>query len=364
MTRLSSLLRRTWRRVSHPTDLHPAALPSNGPTGVQGSARPRAGIARLFEAQSEGALEGLKAIQSDLADSVTSNGETLASVRVIEEKSGDVAKRALSIDASSTELASNLGEARVSVDAMLGELRQIIEALKGIEAIARQTNLLSVNAAVEAARAGEFGSGFAVVAREVKDLSNETSGLVANVSELLERVSASSQSVERTIGGAVQRSVETSHTAAELCRAAETTHEENQRIVANIQNNNDRVFVSLAKLDHVIWKVNTYLSVLRRKPVFEYVDHHNCRLGKWYEEGDGCSSFSDVPSYSALVGPHSRVHEGTAEAFATLDSRALAEGDFSQVQRGLDAMEQGSKGVFSTLDRMLHEKQRTRSAHQ
>jgi hypothetical protein len=55
----------------------------------------------------------------------------------------------------------------------------------------------------------------------------------------------------------------------------------------DISINTVNVFMSLAKLDHVLWKVNTYLSVSKGEPAFDFVDHHNCRLGKWYYEGEG-----------------------------------------------------------------------------
>ena len=70
--------------------------------------------------------------------------------------------------------------------AALGESSQeITKITRVIEQLADQTNLLALNAAIEAARAGEHGRGFAVVAGGIRELSEQSRKVAAEVAEVV-----------------------------------------------------------------------------------------------------------------------------------------------------------------------------------
>jgi methyl-accepting chemotaxis protein len=77
--------------------------------------------------------------------------------------------------------------------------KEILSILSIIGAIARQTNLLSLNATVEAARAGKHGKGFAVVAGEVKELAARTAQATQEIESMLDAFQGSVNQVIKEV---------------------------------------------------------------------------------------------------------------------------------------------------------------------
>ncbi|MDA0120626.1 methyl-accepting chemotaxis protein [Vibrio sp. T11.5] len=91
------------------------------------------------------------------------------------------------------ELADQVSAASGIISELENNTQSINQILSTIREIAEQTNLLALNAAIEAARAGEQGRGFAVVADEVRVLSQRTHGSTEEIRSMIETLQNNTQ---------------------------------------------------------------------------------------------------------------------------------------------------------------------------
>ena len=158
------------------------------------------GVAQSANSIRAGSSE-IRQASDDLAQRTESHAAELArttdAVNQISEMLSETASGAAQArkDVSDAMAEAKLGgEVIAGAVAAMGEIEgstaQIEEIITVIDNIAFQTNLLALNAGVEAARAGSSGSGFAVVAHEVRALAQRSAEAAKDIKTLIERSSS------------------------------------------------------------------------------------------------------------------------------------------------------------------------------
>jgi methyl-accepting chemotaxis protein len=318
-------------------------------------------MAMVQSLNSRGLLTNLASTQADLV-AITEQMKIV--VEEATRTNTDAQASEASVNAVVRQLADitqKVEHSRQSVAELNARGNEIQQAVSLINGIADQTNLLALNAAIEAARAGEAGRGFAVVADEVRKLAENTK----SASESIGRTMAD---LMREAATMVADSVAMSDLAHDSRAVVGEVAERFQQFANSASNTLkktryglDKSFASLIKVDHMIYKQRAYM-VVNTGGAEEYVkpvgvDCRNCRLGRWYYEGEGKSRFRDVPSYRALEGPHDQVHRSAHAVLALVDKGWERNTDLQQqIYDHLQQMEEGSNRVMETIDTMVNER--------
>lgn len=113
---------------------------------------------------------------------------------------GTIAETVEQIAAEAQELSAT-GQQLITLSVNASQkARDTDNILSTVKKIAKQTNLIGLNAAIEAARVGEYGKGFTVVADEVRKLSHVTTSSTTDIEEIVLTIREYMEKIEEAIG--------------------------------------------------------------------------------------------------------------------------------------------------------------------
>ena len=160
---------------------------------------------------------------ADQAASLEETSATMEEITSMVSRNASAAAKARSL-AGETRGAADQGaggmqDMHAAMKAIRASSDEVAQIIKSIDEIAFQTNILALNAAVEAARAGEAGTGFAVVAEEVRSLAQRSAKAARETTARIEAaVEKSNRGVEisERVASDLQQIVDKAH-QVDLC---------------------------------------------------------------------------------------------------------------------------------------------------
>ena len=190
-----------------------------------------------------------------------------------------------------------------SVEDILKQLQKIEHVIEDIREISGMTNLLALNAAIQSARAGEHGKGFAVVADEVRKLANRVKEATEAVSTTISIIGRHGQTIQAKNSTAQEESKSVQDVVRRLTAKANSLRVLSTLVQFEATEETHHEFVEKA-----VQESEKGASDISPADLPLPMDHHQCRLGKWYD-GVGRDRFGAIAGFQDLAVPHQRIHQ-------------------------------------------------------